>query len=67
VRANVENLLTQGRYFIHCGVNRAENQSVALYVHNALDFVVYAGLDTPNGVVDLPHEIEATVDRSGER
>jgi ABC-type polysaccharide/polyol phosphate transport system ATPase subunit len=67
VRADVENLLTEGHYFVHCGVNRAENQSVALYVHNALDFVVYAGLDTPNGMVDLPHEIEATVDRSGER
>jgi ABC-type polysaccharide/polyol phosphate transport system ATPase subunit len=67
VRADVENLLTEGHYFVHCGVNRAENQSVALYVHNALDFVVYAGLDTPNGMVDLPHDIEATVDRSGER
>jgi ABC-type polysaccharide/polyol phosphate transport system ATPase subunit len=67
VRADVENLLTEGHYFVHCGVNRAQNQSVALYVHNAVDFVVYAGLDTPNGMVDLPHEIEATVDRSGER
>jgi energy-coupling factor transporter ATP-binding protein EcfA2 len=67
VRADVENFLTQGRYFVHCGVNRAENQSVALYVHNAIDFVVYAGLDTPNGVVDLPHEIEAIIDRSEER
>jgi len=67
VRADVENLLTQGHYFVHCGVNRAQNQSVALYVHNALDFVVYAGLDTPNGMVDLPHEIETTVDRSGEK
>jgi hypothetical protein len=67
VRAEVENLLTQGHYFVHCGVNRAQGRGVALYVHNALDFVVYAGLDTPNGMVDLPHEIEATVDRSGER
>jgi ABC-2 type transport system ATP-binding protein len=67
VRAEVENLLTQGHYFVHCGVNRAQNKGVALYVHNALDFVVYAGLDTPNGMVDLPHEIEAAVDRSGER
>jgi ABC-2 type transport system ATP-binding protein len=67
VRAEVENLLTEGHYFVHCGVNRAQNKGVALYVHNALDFVVYAGLDTPNGMVDLPHEIEATIDRSGER
>jgi ABC-2 type transport system ATP-binding protein len=67
VRADVENLLTQGRYFIHCGVNRTENRGVALYVHNALDFVVYAAVDTPNGMVVLPTEIEATVDRAEER
>jgi ABC-type polysaccharide/polyol phosphate transport system ATPase subunit len=67
VQAEVENLLTQGRYFVHCGVNRTENSGVALYVHNALDFVVYAGVDTPNGVVALPAEVEAGVDRTGER
>jgi ABC-type polysaccharide/polyol phosphate transport system ATPase subunit len=67
VRADVKNLLTQGRYFVHCGVNRTENRDVALYVHNAIDFVVYAGIDTPNGVVSLPHRIEATLDRSAER
>jgi ABC-type polysaccharide/polyol phosphate transport system ATPase subunit len=67
VRAEVENLLTQGRYFVHCGVNRTENSGVALYVHNALDFVVYAGVDTPNGIVALPAEVEAGVERSGER
>jgi ABC-2 type transport system ATP-binding protein len=67
VRAEVENLLTQGRYFVHCGVNRTENKGVALYVHNAFDFVVYAGPDSPNGLVALPAEVEASVDRSGER
>ena len=67
VRAEVENLLTQGRYFIHCGVNRIENKGVALYVHNALDFVVYAAVDTPNGMIVLPTELSATVDRQGER
>jgi len=67
VRAEVENFLTQGRYFVHCGVNRTESKGVALYVHNAFDFVVYAGVDTPNGVVALPSEVEATVDRGQER
>ena len=67
VRAEVENLLTQGRYFVHCGVNRTENSGVALYVHNALDFVVYAGVDTPNGIVAIPAEVEADVDRTEER
>ncbi|HEX3041674.1 MAG TPA: ABC transporter ATP-binding protein [Solirubrobacterales bacterium] len=67
VRADVKNLLTQGHYYIHCGVNRVENQSVALYVHNAVDFVVYGGVDTSSGVVTLPHEIESEIDRTGER
>jgi len=67
VQAEVENLLTQGRYFVHCGVYRAENRGVALYVHNAFDFVVYAGVDTPNGIVVLPAEVETGVDRTGER
>jgi ABC-2 type transport system ATP-binding protein len=67
VQAEVENLLTQGRYFVHCGVNRTENKGVALYVHNAFDFVVYAGVDSANGIVALPAEVEAGVDRTGER
>jgi energy-coupling factor transporter ATP-binding protein EcfA2 len=67
VQAEVENLLTQGRYFVHCGVNRTENKGVALYVHNAFDFVVYAGIDSPHGIVALPAEVEAGVERTGER
>jgi ABC-type polysaccharide/polyol phosphate transport system ATPase subunit len=66
VCAEVENLLTQGRYFVHCGVNRIENKGIALYVHNALDFVVYAGVDSPNGLVALPSEVEARIDRQNE-
>jgi len=67
VRADIENLLTQGHYFIHCGVNRADGHTVTLYVHNAIDFVVYAGVDTPSGVVTLPHQIGADLDRTGEQ
>jgi ABC-2 type transport system ATP-binding protein len=67
VRADVENLLTQGHYFVHCGVNRASGRGVTLYVHNALDFVVYATDDTPSGIVTLPHVVAADVDRSEER
>jgi ABC-2 type transport system ATP-binding protein len=67
VQADVENLLTQGHYFVHCGVNRTGSQSVTLYVHNAVDFVVYAAADTPSGVVTLPHKVGADLDRSGER
>jgi ABC-2 type transport system ATP-binding protein len=67
VQADVENLLTQGHYFVHCGVNRVSGQTVTLYVHNALDFVVYAGVDTPSGIVTLPHRVGADLDRSDER
>ncbi len=66
VRTEVENQLTQSRYFVHCGVSRTGSQSVALYVHNAVDFVVYGGVDTASGVVTLPHEIAATIEAPGE-
>ncbi|MGC1851827.1 MAG: ABC transporter ATP-binding protein [Solirubrobacterales bacterium] len=61
IEAEVENLLTAGRYFVHCGVNRVSG-GVALYVHNAVDFVVYGGDPHSRGVVYLPHEIEAVVE-----
>jgi ABC-2 type transport system ATP-binding protein len=61
VAAEVDNLLTPGRYFVHCGLNRAQG-GVALYVHGAVDFVVYGGEAQTQGVVSLPHEIHATVD-----
>jgi ABC-2 type transport system ATP-binding protein len=68
VRAEIENLLTQGRYFVHFGVNRIKNRGPALYVHNALDFVVYGGADTAsNTVVTLPAEVEAVVQERAER
>ena len=50
-----------GRYFVHCGVNRAAGAGVALYVHGAVDFVVFGGDPQPRGVVELPHEVEATI------
>ena len=65
VSAEVENLLVPGRYFVHCGVNRIHGGGVALYVHNSVDFVVYGGEAQPRGIVSLPHEIEAVVEREG--
>lgn len=67
VSANVENLLTPGRYSIHCGVNRVANAGVALYVHDALGFVVFGGDVQPQGIVSLPHEIEAEVASGGKQ
>jgi ABC-type polysaccharide/polyol phosphate transport system ATPase subunit len=64
IAAEVENLLTPGRYFFHCGVNRAHNAGVALYEPKALDFVVF-GTDTHGrGVVTLPSEIEAITEEA---
>jgi ABC-type polysaccharide/polyol phosphate transport system ATPase subunit len=64
VVAGVENLLSPGRYFIHCGINRAHNAGVALYEPNALDFVVFGGDAHSRGVVSLPSEIEAVAEDS---
>ncbi len=67
VNAEIENLLNPGRYFVHVGVNRAEPQpGVALYVHNALDFVVF-GTGGAGGMVTLPHEIKAWAQDGGSR
>lgn len=61
IGAEVDNLLSPGRYFVHCGVNRVSG-GVALYVHNAVDFVVFGGDAHSRGVVSLPHRIEAVVE-----
>ena len=58
----VENLLTPGHYFVHCGINRANSAGVALHKENALDFVVFGGEAHSRGVVSLPNEIEAVVE-----
>jgi energy-coupling factor transporter ATP-binding protein EcfA2 len=64
VVAGVENLLSAGRYFVHCGVNRAYSKGVALYEPKALDFVVFGGEAHSRGVVSLPSEIEAMVEEA---
>jgi len=66
IEAEIENPLSAGRYFLHCGVNRVGG-GVALYVHNALDFVVFGGDQHSRGVVALPHEISASVEPEGGR
>jgi ABC-type polysaccharide/polyol phosphate transport system ATPase subunit len=58
--ADVENLLPDGHYFIHCGVTREEGGSTVVHLPNALDFVVFGG-PRGRGVVELPHQIEAVV------
>jgi len=62
VAAKLENPLAAGRYFVHCGVNRAfEEGAVALYVQGAAEFLVFGGPRT-TGVVTLEHEVGATIE-----
>jgi ABC-type polysaccharide/polyol phosphate transport system ATPase subunit len=65
VGAEVENLLVPGRYFVHCGVNRVQNAGVALYVHDAVQFVVFGGEAHSHGIANLPHQIGAEVESVG--
>jgi ABC-type polysaccharide/polyol phosphate transport system ATPase subunit len=65
VAVDLDNLLLAGRYFIHCGVNRVDG-GVALYVHRAVDFVVFGSPTHTRGVVRLPNRIEASVEAAGE-
>jgi ABC-2 type transport system ATP-binding protein len=60
VRAQVQNHLAGGRYFVHCGVYRAFEGGIALYVENAADFLVFGGPET-KGVVVPELEIEAQI------
>ncbi|HEX7294031.1 MAG TPA: hypothetical protein VF259_05770, partial [Solirubrobacterales bacterium] len=57
-RADLENPLTAGRYFLHCGVAHSPTRTVILHLHSCLDFVVFGG-GGGTGVVDLPHEVSA--------
>ncbi len=62
IATRVENLLTPGRYFVHFGVKRdPDPRAAVLHVEKALDFHVF-GAESSQGVVELPHTIETTVE-----
>jgi ABC-type polysaccharide/polyol phosphate transport system ATPase subunit len=61
VEVTVENRLTPGHYFVHCGVNRTDEGGVALYVHNALEFLVFGG-PAGDGVVIVGNAIATNVE-----
>ncbi len=63
-RADLENPLTAGRHFVHCGVNHVPTRTVLLHLHSCVDFVVFGG--NAGGVVELPHKVTAEVE-SGDR
>jgi ABC-type polysaccharide/polyol phosphate transport system ATPase subunit len=61
VRVRLDNTLAAGRYFVHCGVSRqGGTASAALYVHNAVDFLVYGNSST-RGLISIDHDATATV------
>jgi ABC-2 type transport system ATP-binding protein len=66
VRAELENSLVAGRYFIHCGINRAFEGGIALYLQNAIDFLVFGGPHS-RGVVYPAVEIEAGIEEGEAR
>jgi ABC-2 type transport system ATP-binding protein len=66
VRVRMDNPLVSGRYFLHLGVSRGgAGAGTALYVHNAVDFVVFGGEQQPGGMVTIGHEIEAVIEDGG--
>jgi len=61
IAMRMENRLAPGHYFIHCGVNHAFGAGVALYVHNAIEFVVYGGKHL-GGVVAVDYSIDSVIE-----
>jgi ABC-type polysaccharide/polyol phosphate transport system ATPase subunit len=61
VEATFDNPLMPGHYFVHCGVNRTAEGGVALYVHNATEFLVYGG-PPGAGVVIVGNAVETRIE-----
>ena len=61
VTAALDNQLAAGRYFVHCGINRAFDGGIALYLQNAIDFVVFGGPHT-RGAVYPALKIDAAIE-----
>ncbi len=66
VRARMDSPLVAGRYFLHLGVSRGgKGAGTALYVHNAVDFVVFGGREQSGGMVAIENEFEVEVEEGG--
>ena len=66
VRVRLDNPMVSGRYFLHLGVNRVgRGAETALYVSNAIDFMVFGGQQAA-GMVTIGHEIEAALEDGAE-
>ena len=66
IESTLENPFATGHYYVNFGINRSFEGGIALYVPNAMNFVVYGG-PKDRGIVVLKHETEtAIVDGPGE-
>jgi ABC-type polysaccharide/polyol phosphate transport system ATPase subunit len=61
VAAELQNPLAPGRHFIHCGISSTRSGGTLLYVHNALDFVIFGG-PAQGGIISLDHEVKAEIE-----
>jgi ABC-2 type transport system ATP-binding protein len=61
IETTLANPLAPGRYFIHCGLSRAHEGGVALYVKNAIEFVVYGGR-RDHGIVFIEQTTKTTIE-----
>jgi hypothetical protein len=62
VESTLSNPLAPGHYFIRFGVNRTFEGGIALYVHEAIDFIVYGGSEH-RGLISLGHDTTVEVER----
>jgi ABC-2 type transport system ATP-binding protein len=60
VDVRLDNPLGPGHYFVHLGVNISFGGGIALYVHNALEFIVYGG-PPGRGIVAIDHSVASAV------
>ncbi|HEX4308051.1 MAG TPA: ABC transporter ATP-binding protein [Solirubrobacterales bacterium] len=58
----LDNPLGPGHYFVHAGVNVTAGGNIALYIANALEFIVFGG-PPGRGIVAIDHTITAEIER----
>jgi ABC-type polysaccharide/polyol phosphate transport system ATPase subunit len=62
---DLENPLAPGRHFVHCGISSTRSGGNLLYVHNALDFVIYG--PPAKGIVAPNYEFRTVIEPRGTR
>jgi ABC-2 type transport system ATP-binding protein len=62
VDLTLDNPLGPGHYFVHAGINVTAGGGIALYISNALEFIVFGG-PPGRGIVALNHTIKTEIER----